>query len=364
MSTDGTIVVFSSVATNFPPFGSGQPRAYYKSMRDGSLFYLDGNNILTGLGPLDISANSRYVALPDSGGFSVGDVNGADDVFLTDLLGPILDTPVTAASAVTSDSIQITWIDNTSAWADGYIIERADASGAYQEIGSVDGNSSDYSDVGLSPGTRYIYRVRSYWGFTTSRASNKALVTLAPASPTNLALTRNNNARVTLSWSDVAGETGFQVDRSVDGGSFTYVGTVGVNVLSFPDKTLQLGHTYAHRVRAVNLGGSSNPSNTVQHVVPATPPAAPSALTANANGPTAIDLAWADNSDNEDGFRIWRWDAVSGVYTLIHTVAAGTNSYQDQSVTAGTRYVFYVMAFNSLGNSPISNKVSILTPTM
>jgi Chitobiase/beta-hexosaminidase C-terminal domain len=48
-----------------------------------------------------------------------------------------------------------------------------------------------------------------------------------------------------------------------------------------------------------------------------------------------ITLAWTDNPNNEDGFRIERKTGTNGTFTQIATVTANVNSYSDSSVVAG-----------------------------
>ena len=56
------------------------------------------------------------------------------------------------------------------------------------------------------------------------------------------------------------------------------------------------------------------------------PPSAPTELTAVATCNSTIDLSWTDESSDEDGFEIERWD---GVTTTVATVGPNINSYED-----------------------------------
>lgn len=76
----------------------------------------------------------------------------------------------------------------------------------------------------------------------------------------------------------------------------------------------------------------------------ASAPAAPSSLTA-VNAPTGVALTWADNSNNETGFKIYR----DGV--LIHTTAANATSYTDTGATNGTTHTYSVKATNGATDS-------------
>jgi hypothetical protein len=77
------------------------------------------------------------------------------------------------------------------------------------------------------------------------------------------------------------------------------------------------------------------------------PPSAPTnlAVTLQAGG---AHLTWTDTSDNEDHFMIMRKES-GGVFDDIDTVTFNTAQYHDGTVTAGTTYVFMVVAMNAKG---------------
>jgi Chitobiase/beta-hexosaminidase C-terminal domain/Family of unknown function (DUF6298)/Putative collagen-binding domain of a collagenase len=69
-----------------------------------------------------------------------------------------------------------------------------------------------------------------------------------------------------------------------------------------------------------------------------------------------ITLAWADNSNNENGFGIERRTGTNGTFDQIATVAANTNSYRDSGLIAGNTYCYRVNAFNTAGASAYTNE--------
>lgn len=107
------------------------------------------------------------------------------------------------------------------------------------------------------------------------------------------------------------------------------------------------------------LDGNGVPS--VARIIQITPasvpaPATPTNLAATAVSSTRIDLAWTDNSSNEDGFRIER--SPDGVtFTQIATVAANVTGYSNTGLTCSTFYQYRVRAYNAVGNSAYSNTV-------
>jgi hypothetical protein len=90
-------------------------------------------------------------------------------------------------------------------------------------------------------------------------------------------------------------------------------------------------------------------------------PVAPSDLTATAVSPTQIDLAWHDNSGDEQGFRIERsLDAFT--FGEIATVGSNVTTFSDTTVSPDTLYFYRVFAFNNFGNSEPSNIAFAQTP--
>ena len=89
-------------------------------------------------------------------------------------------------------------------------------------------------------------------------------------------------------------------------------------------------------------------------------PAAPGSLAASASG-TTINLSWADNSNNEDGFRLERKTGSAGVYAQIAQLPAGQTSFSNTGLQAATTYFYRVRAFNAAGNSGYSNEASATT---
>jgi hypothetical protein len=77
-----------------------------------------------------------------------------------------------------------------------------------------------------------------------------------------------------------------------------------------------------------------------------------------------LQLAWVDNSANEDGFKIDRMTGTSGVFVPIATVGANVTSYTDPNLSDGTNYCYRVKAFNSAGDSPSVEGCKTTTATL
>jgi hypothetical protein len=92
------------------------------------------------------------------------------------------------------------------------------------------------------------------------------------------------------------------------------------------------------------------------------PPAPASGLSANAIAYNRIDLSWADNANDETGFKILRSLTSGGGFAPIATTAANATSYSDTSCLGETSYFYQVVATNVTGDSAPSNEATATTP--
>lgn len=109
-----------------------------------------------------------------------------------------------------------------------------------------------------------------YWTFATSEnatSSKRPTITVyydvTPAAPSGLSAATTGSGSIALNWTDNASnETGFVIERSSNGTSYTSIGSVGANVTSFNNASgLSADSKYFYRVRAVNGAVASNNSN-------------------------------------------------------------------------------------------------------
>jgi hypothetical protein len=95
----------------------------------------------------------------------------------------------------------------------------------------------------------------------------------------------------------------------------------------------------------------------------ATPPNAPTNLVATAVSSSQINLSWQDKSTDETQFRIERCLGASCTFSPFTTVAAGTTTFADTSLTASTTYHYRVFADKGSLSSAASNEAQATTLT-
>jgi fibronectin type 3 domain-containing protein len=208
----------------------------------------------------------------------------------------------------------------------------------------------------------------AYVGFTggtgASTATEQILswtYTPAPPAPVALAAATTPNTEIDLAWAENAtNQTGFKIERSADGVSFFQIAIVG-NVNTYADTTIATGTQYYYRIRATNAGGDSPYSN-LATAEPPVSPATPSHAHATLITTHEIDLAWTDNSNNEDGFYVLRKTGTAGDLVLIATLPPNTTSYNDKGLTPGTEYDYHIEAFNAAGNNDFAGAALMTVP--
>ncbi len=170
----------------------------------------------------------------------------------------------------------------------------------------------------------------------------------APEKPSNLKFFIENGGAVKLVWTDNSEEeNNYKIYKNGK-----LIAILPPNSVQYTDKNVEAGVSYLYEVEAVNDKGSSKEQISVTVSKEFFPPKAPSNLFASITYRT-IELRWDDNSDNENGFEIYR----NGKY--LTQVPANTTRYTDEWVELQKSYKYEVYAFNSHGRSkPVSLTVT------
>jgi hypothetical protein len=175
------------------------------------------------------------------------------------------------AVASSSSAVDVRWADVSTETA--FRLERSIyGTTGWDAVATTGRDENGYHDAGLEPGTTYYYRVFATNAVGSSEASGTASATTGvdPASPTSVVASAGSPTQVDLVWVDVAYETGYRVERSLDPASgWTTIATTGQDVTGYHDAGLQAGTTYYYRVFATNAAGDSPSSDVAQASTPA-----------------------------------------------------------------------------------------------
>ncbi|MCR4409165.1 MAG: SBBP repeat-containing protein [Candidatus Saccharicenans sp.] len=181
------------------------------------------------------------------------------------------------ATAVHERRVNLSWTDN-SGGESGFRLERKTGSGNWVTLTNLAANVTSYPDTSVVETTTYTYRIFAFNASGDSAPSNEATVTTpdltVPIAPSNLQATALSATSARLTWVDNAyNEDGFKVERKTGaGGTWSQVGTAGVDATSFTDSGLSELTTYYYRVRAHNNAGDSDYSNEAAVTTPENKP--------------------------------------------------------------------------------------------
>lgn len=184
---------------------------------------------------------------------------------------PFTAAPVNLAALPTGPAeITLSWTPGSGNHR-GYSIERSIDGLNFSQWKTAGSDATTLIDSGLTPNATYFYRVRATNSFGISDFSNIASATAVnptapPQAPAALAVHADDGvhyfrSQLILSWQDRStNEAAFQIERSLDGGSYVVAATVGANITRYTDHNLASGTAHYYRVRAVNALGASAPT--------------------------------------------------------------------------------------------------------
>jgi hypothetical protein len=271
-----------------------------------------------------------------------------------------------AAVATGSSTVDITWTDQSDNES-GFRLERKNgAGGSWAQIATPEADATSFGDTGLDPATEYLYRIRACNDDGCSALSSEASVTtndVPPEAPAGLAAAIGAGTAVNLIWTDQShNEAEFRVERKEGaGGAWGQIAATGADAESYGDTGLPPNTNYFYRVVACNPAGCSAYSNEAEITTPNIPPAGPTDLEASATGPTGIDLAWSDQSDNELEFQLERKPTAGGTWSQIATPEPDVEAYSDTGLDPDTGYLYRIQTCNAAGCSEFSNEAGATT---
>ncbi|MBN2272722.1 MAG: fibronectin type III domain-containing protein [Bacteroidales bacterium] len=273
-----------------------------------------------------------------------------------------------SSTGQTKSSISLKWTDNATNELGFKIFRSESAAEGFSEIATVKSDVIIYTDSLLQPSTTYYYRICAY--NTNGNSDNSAVLTVStqalqiPDAPANLTASGQTKTSVTLKWTDNANnEQGFIIYRSLSSsGNFTEIANVAAGIVTYTDTLLLHSTAYYYKICAYNIDGNSSFTQVLEaSTLALQPPSAPSALTATGETKSTVNLAWTDNSDNEQGFILYRSLSAEDQFTEIAIIDDNITSFTDDSLQPSTAYYYSLKAYNQDGHSSYTPIISTKT---
>ena len=332
--------------------------------------------------PGDADGNNQYQVTVKA---TANSKNATRSVTVT--VTDVADTPlpgrvtVLTATATDHNTVTLSWqAPSGGATVTGYrILRRAVANEKdFQTLSQNTGNTgTTWTDSGLSPGTKYAYRVRALGEHGAGRLSTLASVTTpaapAPGQATGLTATAEAHNTVSLSWNAPSGGgtvTGYQILRRAVGSEDSpqvLVQNTGSTGTTYTDSSVSARTKYSYRVRALGDHGEGQISGFANVTTPAAPtPGQVTGLTATATKDGAVSLTWNAPSEGGTvtGYQILRRELGSEneLQVLVQNTGGTGTTYTDTSVAAGARYSYRVCAVGEQEDGRVSAPATVSTP--
>ena len=276
-------------------------------------------------------------------GYSSNASGNADYVVLKQTNDYILvPAPFTAVAQGDFSRINLNWGDNSPGTS--FLIERTlgpvSDSSVWTTIKTASAGTVTYQDSGLNGNTSYCYRISAFNGSLFSRRIIGCATTTLPAPiPNPLAIL--SPTAIDISWANVAGNSGYKLERQASGGAWTQIGgTLAADTTIYHDTGLTAGTVYTYRVSTVNSAGNSQASSVLVAPVLNTPGGITSGK---------IDLTWPAVS-GATGYKVER-SLDGSSWSLIASPAAAATGYSDTSVDSGVLYYYRLKAVTATGES-------------
>jgi len=256
--------------------------------------------------------------------------------------------PSNLSSEVLDDrTASIYWADNCS-FETGYKIERRMADEDFMIITQLPANSTMYTDDQIKTEKQYFYRVQAITSINESDFSNIENISTVFPSPSNLMIENMTTGSIKLKWNDNCNfEDGYLIERSQDGIEFRMIKKTNSNATEFIDKKLINNVEYTYRVQAFSDYNTSHSSNTITKYYGLQSPANFEVSVVNDR---KVKLAWTDNNNIEEGYKIQR-RTEDGNFKTIATLAENSIYYIDSELEIHEKYYYQVLSYANKDNS-------------
>lgn len=273
---------------------------------------------------------------------------------------------LTAKAGTVGTTVTLSWNATTQANVSafsGYDIQRSLDGTNFTFLTSVAAPTITFSDTTTVQNTAYWYRVRARNDTLFSSYSTAVKVTTVKDSLTAIPVlkaTARSGKIVPLSWTYTINTKGtYQLYKSTDSINYNLIATLDKSIQSYSDTLSDTTKTYFYKVRGLNYTSTSPYSNVVK-VSDSLLTAPVISASAGAIGSIAnVSWTYATTSPTYQ-FNLER-SIDSTTFSKIATLPKTTLTYADSSLNTATKYFYRVTATNSLGNSPYSNIVRVIT---
>jgi hypothetical protein len=258
-------------------------------------------------------------------------------------------------SSITAHGFKVTWSAGGTNQAYYLVQVSADAGLTWTDAASVPNGQTSTVVSYLAEKTAYRVRVGAYNPTATAYSSQTVNATTLPEIPsgvTDLKVASASSTTVNLSWTDAANnETGYKVERSANGGSWSTLTTLAANSTSYSATGLTATVSYSFRVTAINVSDTYSSAFSNLASVPAMP-SSPTSVVAAAQSGSTMKVTWNLPTDStRTDVRLRSFVSGQSTARVVVDLGATATSFTDQGLAGSSSYTYQVSAVNLRGET-------------
>ncbi|MBB6462513.1 fibronectin type III domain-containing protein [Flammeovirga kamogawensis] len=220
----------------------------------------------------------------------------------------------------------------------------------YQLIAQLPYNTQEFLDENVNEGTSCTYKIESYNVLGTSE-SEEIVIDIPINSPHSLRLL-NRNLVNHIQWKDASNlEDEYVIYRKTGNSSFRQLTRLPASTTNYVDNSILENQIYFYKVAAVKSGDDFFTETVEVSTFPNVPHGVTS-LTVQEKVAGRVELDWTDDTDDEEGYMIYRKIIGTKDSTLIATVDNSVYSLVDNTAAPETLYRYYVISY--VGSSTVN----------
>ncbi|MFT6407608.1 MAG: fibronectin type 3 domain-containing protein, partial [Arenicella sp.] len=329
----------------------------------------DGRYAFSNAAIYDVNLRRQVLAMPTNTNVSGYNSNSkklvtqvGDGFRFDQLTTPVsLSTPIIAARKPTSDSVELIWTDD-SLEMQFFLQQRLAGTSNWADIHISVANVTKWTALNLNGSSAYEFRVRASAANYSSAWSNIVTITPDSSSPTVPLLFQPTeiSTGVSLSWSNASNETGYELQRSLNGtDGWALIALGETEATAYIDLNVDENTTYYYRVKALGISAESSYSSIVNITTSKLIPTIP-LLFQPTETSTGISVSWS-NAANETGYSLERSSTGSDNWAVVALPNVNVIAYTDINVEENTAYYYRIKAIRMSSESSYSNVVTITT---
>ena len=265
-------------------------------------------------------------------------------------------------SAQSQNSIKISWASVGA--VNSYKIYRSVSSAGPYSVVGIELNTS-FTDVGLSPGTDYYYKISAENDCGEGEMSAYFLETTIdcpkPSMPGSVSAEALSSTSIKITWESVSGAISYDIYRSnTADGQYSKIENTASN--TFTNDGLLPSTTRYYKIVAINDCGESATSSYASATTQSCPAiAAPTNVFAQSKSSTSIEISW-DEVNTAVSYQIYRSTSATGTYSSVGSTTGKENtSYTDEGLSTAQTFYYRVTATSDCTESARSNYTSATT---